>query len=236
MTAVLTRGPLRGVEVLDQAVAGGAVVTRARYGKRAMPKSPEDWWEARQRMQFMEDIDRLLVGARKHAHLTGAVPGAGFVANTGASAIALAAATAKTLLYVNGGTNIPASLSEFCVGFDGVTASAVPVLVELMGGTKASNSTPGTGSTSFTPLQMRGWAGALASGVTAANTCTSEPTVLASWKPWLVTPNGGLLIVQFPLGKEPSTHSIASTSGLQYAIRATAPAIVNVRGYEEHDE
>lgn len=232
----MTDGPLRGVEVLHQEVAGGAVVTRAHYSGRAMPKSAEDWWAARQRMSFMADIDRLLVGARERAHLQGSVPGSGFVVNTGGSAIALVAATAKTLLYVNGGTNIPAAFAEVCVGFDGVTASAVPVLVELAGGTKASNSTPGTGSTSFTPLQMRGWAGALASGCAAANTCTSEPTVLVSWKQWLVTPNGGLLIVQFPMGKEPSSHSIASTSGLQIAIRATAPAVVNARGYEEHDE
>lgn len=224
-----------GVELVEQRAVAGAIITKARTREGRMPASVADWPEANRSLHFLEDVYRMLDKSRENPGLTGAIPGPAYVVNTGASAIALTAATAKTVIYINAGSNVDACLSELCVGFDGVTASNVPALVELVYGTKASNSTPGTGSTSFTPLQARGWAVKTAAAA-AANTCTSEPTVLVSHRQWLVTPNGGLLVIQFPLGKEPTAHNIASTSGLQIGLRVTAPATVNCRGYTEHDE
>jgi hypothetical protein len=155
---------------------------------------------------------------------------------TGTAAIALTGGTAKTIMYINAAAANQPSITEFSVSFDGVTASAVPALIELVYGTKASNSTPGTGSTTFTPLQVRGWP-AQASAQAAANNCTSEPTVLTAIKHWLLTPNGGLLVVQFPLGREPTgVASGTAISGNQIGIRVTAPAAVNVRGYIEYEE
>lgn len=231
-----------GVELVEQRAVGDAIVSMLHARKGRMPSDVGDWHDgpngdrgATRALPGMLDIYRLLDRAREHPGVRGGIPGPGYVVNTGGSAIALAAAAAKTCIYINAGSNVDTCLSELCLGFDGVTSSAIPALVELTFGTKASLSTPGTSSTSFTPLQNRGWA-VKSPAAAAANTCTSEPTVQTSHRQWLVSPNGGLLIVQFPLGKEPTGHNIASTSGLQIAIRATAPAIVNVRGYTEHDE
>lgn len=224
-----------GVELVDQQLSSGLIISRFQARPGRLPADVGDWQEMLRRDQFLGQIHRMLERARQAPGLQASVPGAGWLVNTGSSAIALTGATAKTLMYVNTGAQVTAALVELCVGFDGVTASAVPALVELVYGTKASNSTPGTASTSFTPLQSRGWPVKTAASA-AANTCTSEPTVLVAQRGVLLTPNGGLLVVQFPLGREPSGHNIASTSGLQLGVRATAPAAVNTRGYFEFEE
>lgn len=224
---------MRGGLLLDDyRVEGGAVVSRF-HG--VYPADTHDLKDALRRDRFFREIDDYIRKARDRADIQAVVPGNSYTVNTGSAAQALAAATAETLLYVLAGTANQPSLAELCVGFDGVTASAVPALVELCYGTAATNSTPGTGSTSFTPLQGRGWP-AQTSQSTAANNVSSEPTVLVSHRQWLVTPNGGLLIVQFPLGREPTGNVTASTTGKMLAVRATAPAIVNARGYVEYDE
>lgn len=146
------------------------------------------------------------------------------------SATALAAATAKTVAYVKPATARTLTIVEIGLTFDGTSSSAVPVLVELMSGTAATNSTPGTGSTSVTPDQIRGVAST--AGSTAAKTATSEPTVLTQLKPYYVPPTGGL-ILQFPLGREIDGNP---TELAMFAVRCTAPAIVNVSGYIEFEE
>ena len=143
-----------------------------------------------------------------------------YAAPTGA-AVALAAATAKVILGVRAHANSGISLKSFKVGFDGVTASAVPALVELVYATFASNP-PGTNSTSVTPAQFSGRV--LTVGATAARDWSAAPTVLTVIDEWLLTPNGGLLVEFETNGDEPDT---ALNEGL--ALRVTAPAIVNVR-------
>ena len=136
-------------------------------------------------------------------------------------AVALTAATAKTILGVKAHANSGVQLKSFEVAYDGVTSSAVPVLVELCYATFATNA-PGTASTSVTPAQVYGRV--LAAGFTAGKTWTTEPTVLTVLKEWLMAPDKGLVMYQFPLGQEPDT---ALGEGL--VIRCTAPAAVNVR-------
>lgn len=136
-------------------------------------------------------------------------------------AVALAAATAKTVLGVKAHANSGIQVVGFKVEFDGVTASAVPVLVELCYATFATNS-PGTNSTSTTPRQRAGRV--LTVGATAGKNWTAEPTVLTVTQDFLLTPNGGVLFYDFPLGTEPDS---ALAEG--YALRLTAPAVVNVR-------
>jgi len=224
------------MELLEQRVEGSTILSRFHTRKRDIPADGNDLREAVHRSAFMRDVDALLRRARERPDLLNAVPGNAYVVNTGGSAIALSAATAKTIMYINSAAANQPSWVEICVGFDGVTASAVPALVELVYGTKATNSTPGTGSTSFTPLQVRGWP-TQASAQTAANACTSEPTVLVTNKMWLVSPNGGLLVIQFPLGRETTqVASGAAISGIQAGIRCNAPAAVNTRGYIETEE
>lgn len=137
-------------------------------------------------------------------------------------AVALAAATAKSILGVKAHANHGLALKKFRVGFDGVTASAVPVLVEVCYSTFATNGTAGTNNTSVTPAQTGGRA--LTASWTAMKNWTSEPTVLTVVEELLLTPNGGLVMYDWPLDDEPDC---AVSEG--FVLRCTAPAIVNVR-------
>lgn len=149
-------------------------------------------------------------------------------------AIALAAATAKTVIGVAAGAVGAPAVCEFAISFDGVTQSAVPVLCETVSGTNATNP-PGTASTSMTPKQIRGWSVGAASS-TAAYNWTTEPTVLEVFKKRLLTPAGGLIVIQFPLDREPLGLVTASTQFKFVGLRLTAPAIVNVHTDLEFDE
>lgn len=138
------------------------------------------------------------------------------------SAVALAAATAKSILGIRGNAAFGVDLLGFRVGFDGVTASAVPVLVELCYATFATNP-PGTNSTSATVDTLYGRQ--VTHGFTAAKNWSAEPTVLTPLDEWLLTPNGGLVIKDIPRDRTPDS---AFSEG--FVLRCTAPAIVNVRG------
>ena len=156
---------------------------------------------------------------------------AGFACTSGAAFAVTSGA--KTLInLVSGATAAPPVLVEFGVSFDGVTASAVPALVELCSSTQA---TAGTTGTVGSIVQIRGYAGAT-SGVTVVGQYTAEPTVLTAVKQWFVPAFMGLLTIQFPLGREPMGFDTASTAGKGWALRVSAPAAVNVRAYLEWDE
>lgn len=136
-------------------------------------------------------------------------------------AVALVAATPKTVIGAKANAAGGLQMKSFEVSFDGVAASATPVLVEICYATFATNA-PGTNSTSTTPRQLYGRP--TAAGFTSAKGWTAEPTVLTPLKEFLLTPNAGVIAYQFPLGQEPDT---ALGEGL--AIRLTAPAGVNCR-------
>lgn len=141
-------------------------------------------------------------------------------------AVALAAATAKTIIGGKSHANFGMSQHHVSVSFDGVTASAVPVLIEVLYCTWATNA-PGTNSTSTTERQEYGRV--LTAGATAGKTWSTEPTVLTAMsKELLLTPNGGAIVYDVPLGKEPDC-----ALGEGFAVRCTAPAIVNVRASQK---
>ena len=136
--------------------------------------------------------------------------------------MALAAATAKTIIGAKAHANSGLQLKGYEISFDGVTAADVPVLVEICYATFATNS-PGTASTSTTVKQKYGRV--LTAGFTAGKTWTTEPTTLTVFKEFLLAPDKGFIAFQYPLGQEPDS---ALAEG--FAIRCTAPAAVNVRG------
>jgi hypothetical protein len=140
--------------------------------------------------------------------------------STGA-AVALAAGTAKSVLCVLCPAQFGVDLVGYEIGFDGVTASAVPVLVEICSSTAATNSTPGTGNTTGTVNQVSGRA--ITAGFTGFYASTSEPTVLTPIDRFTLTPNGGTVIRDY---QAPNTPDTAVSSG--FVIRCTAPAVVNV--------
>lgn len=152
---------------------------------------------------------------------------AGFTVVT-AGAIALVAATPKTILGCKAPTNQINTLVDYGVSFDGVDATKVPVLVEVCRVTFATNA-PGTASTTATPQVVRGAQGTSVS--TCARNWTTEPTVISVVREYMLSPNGGLIIMQQPLGRE----SESPVSG-GLCIRLTAPLAVNVRGFLEWEE
>lgn len=148
---------------------------------------------------------------------------AGYSVVTG-GAVALAAATAKTVLGIKANAAFGLDLKKVRVSFDGTSGAATPVLVEACYCTWATNGTMGTNNTALTSSVTQVYGRALTHGVTAGKTWTSEPTVLTPLEEWLVTPAGGLVVYDWPLGDTPDC---ALSEG--FAIRVTAPAIVNVR-------
>lgn len=140
------------------------------------------------------------------------------------SAVALAAATAKTTLMTICPAQFGVDLKKFRVEFDGVTASAVPALVELVTSTNATNSTPGTNNTTETANIVQIYGRSITTGFTAFSGSTTEPTVLTVIERFLLTPAGGTLFYDFPLGDTPDT---AVSAGI--GLRITAPATVNAR-------
>lgn len=138
---------------------------------------------------------------------------------------ALAAATAETILSVVNASNALIRIVELGVSFDGTTASAEPVTVELMGSTEAGAGT----STTHTVPQIRG--ATRTAQATAKRGFSAEPSALTCWKRWLVHPQAGI-VVQFPLGREPEQVVTADA----IVVRCTAPAVVNVQGYLEWEE
>jgi hypothetical protein len=147
---------------------------------------------------------------------------AGYSINTGGW-VALAAATAKTVLGVKAHANSGLQAKKLILGFDGVTASAVPTVVELMRCDGSTNFTIGTANTDISSNITQKYGRVIAAQFTAGKTWTSEPTVLTPIDGFPLTPNAGLVVIEFPLGQEPDCDL---SKGL--VIRITAPAIVNV--------
>jgi len=149
---------------------------------------------------------------------------AGYKASTGpigTAGVALSAGTAKSVLTVIAPAQFGIDLTKIRYGFDGVTASAVPVMIELCDNTLATNSTPGTGNTTETVVQAYGRT--ITPGFTAFYNSTSEPTVLSSFDRYTLTPNGGLVIYDWPQG---TTHDTPVSAGI--TLRCNAPAAVNI--------
>lgn len=147
----------------------------------------------------------------------------GYTVRTSA-AVALSAATARTALMVMTPAQFGGELKKFRIGFDGTSATAVPVLWEVVRSTNATNSTPNTGNTTEAGSLVQVYGRAITTGFTAFSASTAEPTVLTTLDANLLTPAGGLLVYDFALGSE---FECDVSAGL--GIRLTAPATVNAR-------
>lgn len=141
-----------------------------------------------------------------------------------AGAVALAAATAKSVIGIRANAAFGVDLTYVEVGFAGVTATDVPVLVELCYCTYATNGTAGTNNTTLATSIFQNYGRVLTSGVTAMKNWTAEPTVLTPIDEMLLTPNGGLVKWAYPLGQTPDS---AFSEG--FVVRCTAPQAQNIR-------
>lgn len=137
--------------------------------------------------------------------------------------IALAAATAKTVLQVKAPANIRLKLLEWGVAFDGTNGAAEPVVVQLL-----RTTTDGT-FTSYTPLKVDD---SLAETIqsTAGHTATAEPTAGDVLEQRNVHPQTSYEKI-YSFGDE-----VKVGGGDRLAIKCTAPAVVNVVPYMKFEE
>ena len=129
---------------------------------------------------------------------------------------ALAAATVETLIQLVAGANHSIKILGWGVFFDGISATAEPVQVELL-----RQTTAGT-SSALTLVKLNDSNGDTLD-TTALQDFTAEPTASDILDMVEVHPQAGYEI-KYPLGQEPICGA-----GDRIGIRATAPAIVNAR-------
>lgn len=128
---------------------------------------------------------------------------------------ALVAATVETIIELTCPAGVTGKLIAMDVTFNGVTATAVPVVVDIV---EYATSVAGT---AFTPLDYDR-AGPTTARITAKHIMTAEgatPTVLQHW---YIPPTSGFSY-QWPLGRE-----LVLDVSKSYGLRCTAPAVVNV--------
>ena len=134
-------------------------------------------------------------------------------AQTTTAAFALVAATEKTLLQINNATNILLVVTGADITFDGVTNSAIPVVVKLIKVTTA-----GTG-TARNPLKVKDTSTALQ--VTGTENHSAEGTNGNLMRIFHVHPQAGV-VYQIPMRDE-----IELATAERLALKVTAPAAVN---------
>lgn len=136
--------------------------------------------------------------------------------NTGTLApVALVAATAKTVLAVIAPAQFGIDLIGYTLGFDGVTASATPGLLEIVQFT-----TDGTG-TGATVNQNYGRT--ITPGFTSKYNYSAEPTTPTVLYRTSVTPNGGTIIYEFPRDRTPDSP-VSNLMGLRLTFAAPVNA------------
>jgi hypothetical protein len=147
---------------------------------------------------------------------------AGYSIVTG-GAVSLSASTAKSVLGIQAPDEFGLDLKKIWWGFTGVTASEAPVVCELCYATFATNAA-GTNSTAITSSVRQLYGRTIAHGIVAGKTWTTEPTVLTVLTEIPLTPNGGSVLYDFPLGDSPDCQP-----GEGFVLRFTAAATVSVR-------
>jgi hypothetical protein len=138
--------------------------------------------------------------------------------------VALAGAATKSLILLNPGSR-EITLTEFAVSFDGSSAAA-SVGLEIYRVTTVGSPAGTTGTAVST---FEGLPAALSTGLTAL---TTEPTTVAVLKEWYLTPFGGTLHIQSPLGRE--VINTTSRLGLRYV--SPTGVSPNARAFFEWEE
>lgn len=108
---------------------------------------------------------------------------------------AVASNTTKTLVQLRAGA-VPARLVEWGIGFDGISSTATPARVKLIRQTTGGTMTQAGAGVKWNSNQT-------ASSASFRVAASVEPTLTTDvYEIHHVTPTGGLLIKQYPLGRE----------------------------------
>lgn len=134
-----------------------------------------------------------------------------YAASTGATPFTSTTAVQTAIAVVNANTDHGIQLKKYRLAYNGTTATNPPVTVRFF---STNNATAGTG-TSLTIGQVSGRS-IVTTGITALGGYTAEPTVKTySQDAFLLTPNGGTIVYDFPLGDEPDI-GVSSSMGLEH--------------------
>lgn len=132
------------------------------------------------------------------------------------AAVALAAATAKTVLQLNAPAQQRIKIQRIGVFFDGASTTAVPVVVKMLIATTAGTNTALT-------LNKLVSSDSETIQTTAGENATAEPTKTTLLDQWFIHPQMGIDLT-YAFGQEK-----VIVGGSRVAIEVTAPAVVNVR-------
>lgn len=139
------------------------------------------------------------------------------------AAVALVAATVKTVIQLNCPAQQRIKIQRVGFFFDGASTTAVPVLVRLIIATTAGTNTALT-------LNKKVSSDTETIQTTAGENASAEPTKTTLLDQWLVHPQMGLDLT-YAFGQE---HIIVG--GGRVALDCTAPANVNVRAKVDFEE
>lgn len=138
---------------------------------------------------------------------------------------AVAAATVETLLQVRGVTTTECKIVGWGVSFDSTVAADAPVVVDLL-----FQTTDGTG-TGATEVPLDG--GGRAALGTGFHSFSAEPTAGGILESYDVPPQGGLVIREYPPGREPIVTNLTTS---RIGIRVTAPSGCNAIAWIQWEE
>lgn len=141
---------------------------------------------------------------------------------------ALTTASTKTMMEIMGTANVYAKLVEFGISFDGTSSVQDPVLIELYQITAS-----GTG-TAATEIDFQQTGGTSQCQMKYNNTV--EPTKGSRVAGWEVHPQGGVLLVQYPLGREPAISRFSASQGLAVVYTTASGVTPNCFGYMVWEE
>lgn len=139
------------------------------------------------------------------------------------AAVALAAATVKTVLQLNAPANQRIKIQRVGIFFDGASTTAVPVLTRLIVATTAGTNTALT-------LNKQVSSDSETIQTTAGENASAEPTKTTLLDQWLIHPQQGLDIT-YAFGQEKII-----VGGGRVALDVNAPAAVNCRAKIDFEE
>lgn len=147
-----------------------------------------------------------------------------YVVQTGKTACASAAL--KVAVDIKAASGTTCKLVAFDCTFDGTSATATPILLELV---KESTASATTGS-AFTPVQVGGGQTRTAQ-FTARINDTADGTNTSVLAAWLIPPTSGFSY-QFPLGREVEIGPFGTAADTYLALRITTVAGSGTPNYE----
>lgn len=123
-------------------------------------------------------------------------------------AYTLGSAQSKSAWLVNP-VQASVAIIEIGISMDNVTTNAEPVKCELYRVTTIGTPTGTTGIINALDEAYE------ASSTTVLTQLTAEPSAITNICGWYIQPNSGLIVIQYPLGREPRAKAAGARLGLK---------------------